>query len=62
MASKYKKGEVIGSLDELMNEDVIWYYNKILNIGFFQNWQIRFALTQIKYGRIFKTVLKEKGD
>lgn len=50
---KYRKGEKITSLDELMKQEFVYFHDKILNYGFFGSWQIRFAQFAIQNGKIF---------
>ena len=56
---KYKKGDVIKSLDELMAQDFVYYYDKISNVGWFSSWQLRWAKTMIEGGKLHKAVRGE---
>jgi len=53
---KYKIGEPITSLDEVMKQDFVYMFNceRPLNIGFVQSLQMRVVYNSIKWGRIFK--------
>lgn len=51
---KYKKGKNITSLDELMQQDVIFFYDKPLNKALFQNWQMAFTMNMIHQCAVFK--------
>lgn len=59
---KYKKGERIKNLDELMSENVIFFVNKPLNKAFYQNWNMHFAELMISNGFICKAELKEREE
>lgn len=56
---KYKKGEIIKSLNEMMAQEFIYCGDKILHKGWFGSWQIRMAQTFIDRGFIFKAIKKE---
>ena len=57
MKNKYIKGEPIKtSLDELMKQEFIYFGGKVVNVGWFQNWQIVMANLYIKYGHIFEAI------
>lgn len=53
---KYKIGEPLTSLDEVMKQDFVYMFNceRPLNIGFVQSLQMRVVYNSIKWGRIFK--------
>ena len=51
---KYDKGELITSLDELMQQEFIYCGNKIYHKGWVQSWQIRMVNEQMKRCNIFK--------
>lgn len=50
---KFRKGEKITSLDELMTQEIVYFRNKILNYGFFGSWQIRWVRFYIQRGMLF---------
>lgn len=50
---KYRKGEKITSLDELMKQEFVCFHDKILNYGFFGSWQIRFVQFYIQKDMLF---------
>lgn len=50
---KYRKGEKITSLDELMKQEFVYFRDKILNYGFFVSWQIRLVQFYIQKGMLF---------
>lgn len=51
--SKYRKGQPIRSLDELWTQDVVFFHDKVVSRGWFQNWQLKMVTQQIFFGRIF---------
>lgn len=61
--SKYIKGEPIKSLDELVKQEFVYFGGKVVNIGWFQNWQIGMADLYIKYGYIYEAInLEDLGN
>lgn len=50
--SKYRKGQPIRSLDELWAQDVVFFADKVVSRGWFQNWQLKMVTQQIFFGRI----------
>lgn len=56
---KYKKGEKITSLDELMKQEFVYWNNKITHKGWFMSWMLRMADNAIKNGIIYKAIKKE---
>jgi hypothetical protein len=61
VSSKYQIGAPIKSISELMRQKNVFYFNKCISVGFFQNWQIRFCQIEIDNGRIKKAILIKKG-
>jgi hypothetical protein len=53
---KYKKGEVINSIDELINQDFIYFESTVYHKGWFMSWQFRIILNWLKAKRIYKAV------
>ena len=60
--SKYTKGDYIKSLDELMVQDFIYHRGKIVNFGWFQNWQMLMAKRMIDGGYLNLAVKKESVE
>lgn len=56
---KYKKGPKVTSLDELMEQEFVYWNDKIEPYGWFQNWQIHMAHGAIQSGIIFKVIKTE---
>ena len=55
---KYTKGEKITSLDELVQQEFVYWHDKITHQGWVTSWQLRMACLAIQNGVIFngKTV------
>jgi len=54
--SKYIKGEPITSLDELMKQEFVYFGGKVVNVGWFQNWQIGMVNRYLKYNGVFEAI------
>lgn len=54
----YTKGEPIHSLDELLKQNFIYFYDKIYHIGWFGSWQLRFTQHQLNRKVLYKAVKK----
>lgn len=59
---KYSKGEPITSLDEMVEQDFIYWRGKITAKQWFKNWQVDMALKAIKSGVIFRAVKIESEE
>lgn len=61
---KYRRGEVITSLDELAKQEFIYWHNKIYHAGWFMSWQFRMAKRFIDAGSLYYAVstADEKED
>lgn len=59
---KYKKGEQIETLNELMDQELIYMGKQILSRGWFGNWQMHLACQYIKRGYLYKAIKKEGGQ
>jgi hypothetical protein len=51
---KYRKGDKITSLDELANQEWIYFYDKITHNGWFMSWQFGLAMRYIKRGCLYR--------
>lgn len=58
---KYRQGERIINLQDMMNEEVIFVRGKPVNKGFFQNWSLHYAEQQINFGLVFEAIKTESG-
>ena len=60
---KYVKGEEIKSLDEWLEQEFVFFNDKVTHRGWFLSWQLKFALDMLGAGRIYYAILKEdKGE
>ncbi len=57
---KYKKGKPIKSMNELMNQEFVYFNHKITHEGWFKSWSLRFAQDMIDRGALYKAVKIEK--
>lgn len=61
--SKFQKGPVIQTLDDLMNQTFVLFENgsfrKVYHIGWVQGWQVRYVWMLLKSGQLFKVIPKE---
>ena len=60
MSKKYKPGEGIITLDELYEQEFIFWRNRVVNRGWFGSWQIRWAKQQITQKLIRKAIKIEE--
>ena len=58
---KYRKGRQITSLDELVNQEFIYCFDKITHCGWFMSWTVNLAKQYIKRGCLFYAV-KNEGE
>lgn len=58
-AQKYKPGQYIVSLDHLMEQELVYYGGKLLYKGWFGNWQLWYAKTELARLRIREAVRTE---
>jgi len=58
--SKYEKGEVITSIDDMMNQEFIYFRDKVTHCGWFGSWQLRMTKRFIDNGFIRYAVKKDK--
>ncbi len=49
---RYKPGTYIVSLDHLMGQELVYYCGKLLHKGWFGNWQLWYAKTELARLRI----------
>lgn len=61
MKRKYRPGPKVYSLNELMEQDFVYWRDKITPRGWFISWQIRMADEAIKRGNI-RTAIKIESE
>lgn len=59
---KYRPGPKVTSLNELMEQDFVYWHDKITPKGWFCSWQLRMAQDAIKYGVIRLAIKIESED
>ena len=57
---RYKPGAYIVSLDHLMEQELVYYGGKLLHKGWFGNWQLWYAKTELARLRIREAVRTEE--
>lgn len=50
---KYRRGEKITSLDELVKQEFVYFYDKITHCGWFGSWQFRMAYHLLERGCLY---------
>lgn len=59
-ARKYKQGEVIMTLNDLMSQDFIYWRGCLQPFGWFQNWQMGWTQNQINQRACRKAIKIEE--
>lgn len=59
---KYRQGEVITDISELIKQEFIYNRHKILHSGWFLSWRLTYIISQLKAGSIFYAIKIEKED
>lgn len=54
--SKYTKGDVITTLDELDEQEFIYYRDKVYHAGWWKSWQYRMVVNYLKKGYLYKAI------
>lgn len=62
----YRAGRMIGTIQGLLDQKLVLRVTgtrvKVVPRGWFQSWQIHYALCEIRGGRIYEAIRKEAGD
>ena len=58
---KYRKGGQITSLDALMTQKFVYFFDKITPCGWFGSWQLRLAQSYINLGMLDYAIPGEMG-
>ena len=56
----YKPGEAIADMNELANQDFVFFMSKIYHKGWFGSWSFSWINTQIKRGNLKKAIKIEE--
>lgn len=60
---KYRKGSHILYLDQLVQQEVIYFLDKPYHIGWFGSWQLRWCARQIgPKGNLYYAIKEEKDE
>lgn len=59
---KYRRGDPIHSLDELMDQDFVYWHDKIYARGWFASWQLNMVHKQVTAGKIFRAIRKDDNN
>jgi len=59
---KYRKGERITSIDEMLEQEFVYWNDKITHNGWFGSWQLRMTKMAIERGIIYKAIKKESEE
>lgn len=51
--SRFNKGSCIESVDEMLQQDFVYFYDKMLHKGFFENWSLKFIKKRIDAKSLF---------
>ena len=59
---KYRKGEQVRSVNELLDQEFVYWHDKIYARGWFLSWPLRMAYKAVKQGEIYKAERKGEVD
>ena len=59
---KFKKGDVVSSLDELVDSEFVYWRDKVTHRGWFLSWQLKMTQDAIKSGVIRKAIKIQEAD
>ena len=59
---KYRKGDPITSVNELLDQEMVYWRDKITPRGWFLSWQLKMAYDAINRGEIYKAIRKGETD
>lgn len=57
---KYRKGKQITSLDELVKQEFVYYYDKIYHRGWVGSWQLSWVERMLAHGKLFYAVKEDE--
>ena len=58
---KYRKGDVIRSVDDLLKQEFVYFDDKIYHCGWVRSWQLNMVVKHMENGRIFYAIQKENS-
>ena len=59
---KYRKGDKITSLDELVKQEFVYVFDRINHIAWVKSWQVSLALEYIKRGCLYYAEKEETNE
>ena len=59
---KYKQGDLIRSLDELMAQEFIMMRGKVYHFGWFNSWPVRSCKWYLDRGLLFRVEMNRVGE
>lgn len=59
---KYRKGEPVRSMDELVEQEFVYWHDKIYARGWFMAWQMQMALKIIERGEVYLAIRKDEEN
>ena len=59
---KYRKGDAIRSVDDLLKQEFVYFDDKIYHCGWVRSWQLNMVVRHMENGRIFYAIRKESGN
>ena len=59
---KYRKGDPVASVNELLDQEFVYWHDKIYAKGWYLSWPLRMAHKAVEQGEIYKAVRKEAGN
>lgn len=59
-ARKYKPGETVKDMNELADQEFIYFHHKIYHTGWFGSWSFSWINTQLKRGLLKKAIKIEE--
>ncbi len=55
---KYERGDRINSIQEFLEQELIWWMGKVYCKGFAYSWQLQWIIQRISYGQFYKAITK----
>ena len=59
---KYRKGDPVTSVNELLDQEFVYWHDKIYAKGWYLSWPLRMAHKAVERGEIYKAVRKGEAD
>ena len=59
---KFCKGDLIQTVDELLEQEFVYWGDKLYNRGWFMSWQLRMTMAALKRGSIYHAIRKDDDN